>query len=195
MSTCILLVSDESANVEMVRSVIVEHAPLAFELVVATNTVQAVEFGHHQSFNLVVFVSDSSDETVLNSFVYLKSKLKQIPIVVLADLNEQELSFAIIRRFAYGSLRKAGLDGDELIQFLERAASHTELQKVNNLTPVDSAREPSPIVDGKQAKKELPTQNELFCQLVARIQELQLANEELSRIARGKRSIYCYCEP
>lgn len=186
MSTCILLVSDESANVEMVRSVIVEHAPLAFELVVATNTVQAVEFGHHQSFNLVVFVSDSSDETVLNSFVYLKSKLKQIPIVVLADLNEQELSFAIIRRFAYGSLRKAGLDGDELIQFLERAASHTELQKVNNLTPVDSAREPSPIVDGKQAKKELPTQNELFCQLVARIQELQLANEELSRIARAK---------
>ena len=191
MSTCILLVSDELANAEKVCSAIMKHAPFTVDLVVTSNATQAVELAHRQHFNLILLVSDLPDETILNSFLYLKSKFKQTPIIVLADLDEKELGFAVIHRFAQGYLRKGTVKDEELILFLKNFEINTESQDTWDSDKIANLLNLLSLPSVKQNEREIQAQKELFCQqlqrqLQERIRELQLANEELSRTARAK---------
>lgn len=121
MSLHILLVSSKSTDAERVRFALGEETSFAFALTVVASATEAVELARCHHFSTVLFVSDLPAEAVGEAVLYLKSRLKQSSVVVVADMDEASFHFALIQRLAQGYLRKSTFHGEELVRTIKKA--------------------------------------------------------------------------
>jgi diguanylate cyclase (GGDEF)-like protein len=125
----ILLVVDDEASVRTLEEQLTEVAPFQFIIEYASNHKEAAERLRSKSFDLILLDVTTDDGTGMEVFRAIKDQAAEVPIVVVASLDDEKVAELAVAAGAQEYIVKGHVNSKYLASALRHAVARERLRK------------------------------------------------------------------
>jgi signal transduction histidine kinase len=126
----ILLIEDNAGDARLIQEMLAEANGALFEISFASRLAAGLEHLVASGVDLILLDLSLPDSRGLDSFLKVKARAPQIPIIVLSGLNDKDLAIEAVRHGAQDYLVKGGVDGELLTHAIRYAIERKQVEEM-----------------------------------------------------------------
>jgi PAS domain S-box-containing protein len=124
----ILLIEDNPRDVRLIQEMLKEISHFKFNLLVSTTLKDGCEQIHKNNIDIILLDLNLPDSTGQQTFVSVLLCCRNIPIVLVSGLEDEELSLKLIKEGAQDYLTKQGLNAALLVRTIQYSSERKQAQ-------------------------------------------------------------------
>ncbi len=125
----VLLVEDDSEDAHLYQAMLAHEAADEFRLVRVSRLAEAMVMLDERGYDLVLSDLGLPDSEGLFTFLNLKARARDLPIVVLSGLDDEEFAVKAVQKGAQDYLVKSQLNGPQLVRSLRYAIERNRIER------------------------------------------------------------------